>query len=72
MSEAQARALHQRYLQARKMVGESTDVPYERMVKTLSDQTARIMEQHKASTVDFKVVIKNDKVVLTAKPKRSG
>lgn len=70
MTENQARTLHKRYLQARKMVGESTDIPYERMVKTLSDQTSRIMEQHKARSVDFKVVIKDDKVVLKAKPKR--
>ena len=69
MSEAQTRALYKRYMQARKMVGESTDIPYERMVKTLRDQTSRIMQQHKAKSVDFKVVIKNDKVVLKAKPK---
>ena len=69
MTERQTRALYDRYMQARRMVGDSTHVPYERMVKTLTDQTSRIMQQHKAKSVDFKVVIKNDKVVLKAKPK---
>lgn len=70
MSEKQTRAIYDRYVQARKMLGASGDVPYERMVKTLNNQASRIMEQHKAKAVDFKVVIKNDKVILKAKPKR--
>ena len=70
MTETQTRALYQRYLQARKMVGENAEVPYERMVKTLSDQTSRIIAEHKATAVDFQVVIKDDKVILKAKPRR--
>ncbi|MCG8417410.1 MAG: hypothetical protein MJE77_05635 [Proteobacteria bacterium] len=70
MTESQTQALYKRYMQARKLVGNSANVSYEHMVKTLRDQTSRIMQQHKATAVDYKVVIKNDKVILKAKPKR--
>ena len=36
---------------------------------TLRQQGAKIMEQYKASGVDFTVVVKDNQVVIKAKPK---
>lgn len=70
MTDAQTRSLYKRYLQARQMVGESTNVSYEKLLHTLQAQAPKIMEQHQATGVEFNVVVKNDKVILKAKPKR--
>jgi hypothetical protein len=71
MSEQQARELHAKYVQARKLVGEKADdVTYEKLMATLHKQAPKIMADHKASGVEFNVVIKDDKVILKAKPKK--
>jgi hypothetical protein len=71
MSEQQARDLHARYVQARKLVGDkAADVTYEKLMATLHKQAPKIMSDHKASGVEFNVVIKDDKVILKAKPKK--
>ncbi|MCL4224199.1 MAG: hypothetical protein KJZ91_06935 [Myxococcales bacterium] len=70
MSEADTRALYARYIKARQVVGEKTDpMSYDKLVRTLSSQAPKILEQHKAAGVEFNVVIKDNKVVLKAKPK---
>lgn len=70
MSEADTRALYARYVKAREVVGDRTDpMSYDKLLKTLSSQAPRIIEQHKAKGVEFNVVIKDNKVVLKAKPK---
>jgi hypothetical protein len=70
MSDSDTRALYQRYLKARELCGESNDgVTYDRMLRTLRSQSSKIMTDHKASGVEFGVVIKDNKVILKAKPK---
>ena len=70
MSEADTRSLYARYIKAREVVGEKSDpMSYDKLLRTLSSQAPKIIEQHKASGVEFKVVIKDNKVVLKAKPK---
>lgn len=70
MSETGARALYQRFLQARKRVGKSTDVRYEDLMKSLNRQAPAVMKQHRAKGVEFDVAVKGGKVILKAKPKR--
>jgi len=71
MSEQQARDLHTKYIQARKLVGDKADdVTYDKLMATLHKQAPKIMADHKASGVEFTVVIKDDKVILKAKPKK--
>lgn len=70
MTEAKTRDLYQRYVQARKKVGEKGSVSYDKLVQSLNKQAPKIMQQHKAKGVEFDVVVKDDKVVLKAKPKR--
>ncbi len=71
MTERQTRDLYNRYVQARKLVGERTDnLSYDKLMSTLNKQAPKIMQQHRATGVEFNVVVKGDKVVLKAKPKR--
>ena len=68
MTEKQCRELHARYAKARELVGDRTDVPYDKLLATLNKQAPAIMKEHGARGVDFQVVVRGDKVVLKAKP----
>jgi hypothetical protein len=71
VSEKDARALYDRYVQAKKLVGDSVEnLSYDKIVKTISTQAPRIMKQYGAKGVEFNVVLKDDKVILKAKPKK--
>ncbi len=71
MTEHQTRQLYDRYVKAKKLVGEDTgSLSYAKLLRTLNKQTPRIMKQHQAKSVEFNVVIKDDAVVLKAKPKK--
>jgi hypothetical protein len=70
MSEADTRALYTKFLKARTLVGEKNDdMTYDKLLRTLRQQGSKIMEQYKARGVEFGVVIKDNKVILKAKPK---
>lgn len=71
MSESDMRSLYNRYMQARQQVGDRSRVSYERLTRTLHEQAPRIMKQYKAAGVQYKVVVKDDRVILKAQPKRS-
>jgi hypothetical protein len=68
MTEKQCRELHARYAKARELVGDKTDVSYDKLLTTLNKQAPAIMKEHGARGVDFQVVVRGDKVVLKAKP----
>ncbi len=71
MSETQMQALYRKYQQARRMVGQDAEgVKYEQLVQQLSRQTPGIMQQHAAAEVDFSVVVRDNRVVLKAVPKK--
>jgi hypothetical protein len=71
VDEKTARELHKRFVQAKKLVGENGDqIKYEHIVATLAKQAPTIMKQHNAKGVDFEVVIKENKVILKATPKK--
>jgi hypothetical protein len=73
MDDRQCRDLYARYLKARQLVGASNDdVTYEKLVSSLSKQASAIMSEHGARGVEFHVVVRGDKVVLKAKPLKSG
>jgi hypothetical protein len=70
MTEADVNALHAKYIQAKQMVGEKVDAgSREKLLKTINQTAPKIMEQYKASGVDFSVVVKDNKIVIKAKPK---
>lgn len=71
MSDDDSRRLYKRYVEARKLVGESVEnLSYDKLMRTLSQQAPQIMREHNASGVDFNIVIKGNKVVLKARPKK--
>jgi hypothetical protein len=70
MTEGDVRTLYQKYAKAREMVGErNDDQTYQQLLRTLHQQAPKIMAQYKAKGVEFGVVIKDNQVVLKAKPK---
>ncbi len=71
MSDADVRALYAQYAKARALVGQPADgQTYAQLVKTLHKQAPKIMADHKAAGVEFSVIIKDQQVVLKAKPKK--
>lgn len=70
MTEADINALHAKYVKAKEMVGEKVEAgSREKLLKTIQQTAPKIMEQYKASGVDFSVVVKDNQVVIKAKPK---
>jgi hypothetical protein len=62
--------LYDQYVKARSSVGEASDErTYDRLVRTIEQQAPKIMEEHSAKGVEFQVVVKDNQVVLRAKPK---
>jgi hypothetical protein len=71
IDESAARDLHKKYVQAKRLLGENVDnIKYEHIVATIAKQAPAIMKQHQARSVEFQVVIKDDKVILKATPKK--
>jgi hypothetical protein len=71
MSVAESQALYSRYKKARELVGENTsNLSYNRLMSSLNKQAPKILKDHQASGVSFDVVVKGDRVVLKAKPKK--
>ena len=70
MSDADVDSLYKNYVQAKEMVGEQTNAQtYGKLLNTLNAQAPKIMEQYKAKGVDFSVVVKDNQVIIKAKPK---
>lgn len=70
VSEAEVARLYEQYVRARTSIGETSDArTYDRLVRTLEQQAPKIMAEHKAKGVEFQVVVKDNQVVLRAKPK---
>jgi hypothetical protein len=70
MSEADVNALHAKYVKAKEMIGEKVDAgSREKLLRTINQTAPKVMEQYKASGVDFSVVVKDNQVIIKAKPK---
>ena len=70
MTEADVNALHAKYVKAKEMVGEKVDAgSREKLLKTINQTAPKIMEQYQARAVDFSVVVKDNQVIIKAKPK---
>ena len=66
-------ALYRRYVQAKKLVADpnADNIKYESLVATVAKQTPQIMQKYGVDKVEFTVVIREDKVVLKASPKKA-
>ncbi len=70
MTDAEVRSLYNNYVKARELVGEKSDAnTYAKLMKTIAQQGPKIMEQYKSKGVEFGVVVKDNQVILKAKPK---
>ncbi len=70
MTDADVNALYAKYVKAKEMVGEKIGPGEQsKLLKTINAQAPKIMEQYKAKGVDFSVVVKDNQVIIRAKPK---
>lgn len=70
MTDADVNALYAKYVKAKEMVGEAIGPgEHSKLLKTINAQAPKIMEQYKAKGVDFSVVVKDNQVIIRAKPK---
>jgi hypothetical protein len=70
MTDADVNALYAKYVKAKEAVGEKAGPgSYGKLLQTINAQAPKIMEQYKARGVDFQVVVKDNQVVIRAKPK---
>ena len=70
MSEGDVNALYAKYVKAKEMVGENAGPgARDKLLKTINAQAPKIMEQYKAKGVDFQIVVKDNQVIIRAKPK---
>jgi hypothetical protein len=70
MTDADVNALYAKYVKAKEMVGQTAGPgAYGKLLQTINSQAPKIMEQYKAKGVDFSVVVKDNQVIIRAKPK---
>jgi hypothetical protein len=70
MNDADVNALYAKYVQAKQAVGDTPGPgAYGKLLKTINAQAPKIMEQYKAKGVEFSVVVKDNQVIIKAKPK---
>jgi hypothetical protein len=62
--DAQLRALHQRFVEARRMTGENTDVQYESIARQARETLPRLAQKYQGAEVRLDVSIKDGKAVL--------
>jgi hypothetical protein len=70
MTDDDVNNLYAKYVKAKEAVGEQTGpTTYGKLLNTINAQAPKIMEQYKAKGVDFSVVVKDNQVIIKAKPK---
>jgi hypothetical protein len=70
MSDADVNALYAKYVQAKQLLGEEAGPgAYGKLLKTIHAQAPKIMEQYKSKGVDFSIVVKDNQVIIRAKPR---
>jgi len=70
MSNADVDALYAKYVKAKQTLGEEAGPgAYGKLLKTINAQAPKIMEQYQSKGVDFSVVVKDNQVIIRAKPK---
>jgi hypothetical protein len=70
VSNADVNALYAAYVKAKQALGEDAGPgAYAKLLKTINAQAPKIMEQYKAKRVDFSVVVRDNQVIIRAKPR---
>jgi hypothetical protein len=71
LSEQRLRSIYETYVAAKAEYGEPTRLTFEQLAQRLRKQVPEVLAKTGASSVDFKVLIKNGKPILHAVTKRS-
>lgn len=69
LSETKLQKLYETLLTAKKRCGEAMDIKYEDMAASLRKQAPKLLKETGASSLDFKVVIRQGKASIKAVPK---
>lgn len=70
LGEPQMRALYDAYVSAKRRCNEDVSkLSYDAVARSVAKQIPELMDRYKASSVDFKVVIKDGRAVLKAIPR---
>jgi hypothetical protein len=70
MTDSEVHALYAKYVKAKQILGEEAEPgTYGKLLRTINAQAPKIMEQYKAKGVEFSVVVKDNQVIIRAKPK---
>lgn len=70
LGDAELRAIYDQYVAAKKRCNEDVSkLSYDAVARSVAKQVPELMAKHKASSVDFKVVVKDGKAVLKAIPR---
>jgi len=70
MSESDVSSLYARYVEAKRQIGEAPSPgTFNKLIKTIHAETPKIIEQYRARAVDYSVAIKDNQVIIRAKPK---
>ena len=69
--DAAFKQIYDKFMDARKQCGQSTDMQYESVQKTLRNQVRNIKGRYKCESVSFRVAIEDGKARLKAIPKKS-
>ncbi len=70
MTDSQVRSLYKKYMHARQKVGNESSLSYDQLLRQLQRKASQVAEKYNANKVEFTVVVKQDKAVLRAKPKK--
>jgi hypothetical protein len=70
MTDADVDELYAKYVKAKQTLGEEAGPgAYGKLIKTINVQAPKIMEQYHSKGVDFSVIVKDNQVIIRAKPK---
>jgi hypothetical protein len=70
MTQAEVRALHARYVQAKQTLGQPPGPDsFGKLMKTIHAQAPKILAQYRAKGVEFSVAVKDGQVIIRAKPR---
>jgi hypothetical protein len=68
--ETELRRLHSRYVEAGRRAGRTGGLPFERFARTVASQTDRLRKETGCAQIELRLVVRDDKVELKARPGR--
>jgi hypothetical protein len=70
IDEQELRRLHARFVDANRLAGEESKVPFDRFARGVAAQAQRLRKQAACDQIELRLVVRDDKVQLKARPGR--